>query len=693
MARKVFRQPLVLHFIWHPDDANKVMLFVRGIKKMLARDVDRPFSRELNIPVFFWDKINKDIRAEGSPYGGDITIVFPFVSSNTKGCDDWKSFYEGLPCKQRGFSLIPVSIEKGVFHSKGSMRDMNAIRAFEWDGKDDKCRELLFDVTVAHSIYSFAYADGIGLRGVSPLTLFFSHCKKGGVGEQIAQRIKAYMDSETSVKTFFDKTEIMSGEAFSSRILRSIDNATLVLVETDLYSASHWCQIEVVRAKKTMRPIVSIDFRNHFEDRVFPGCANIPSLHVRHDILNIEQNEAEIEFLRILEVAFVETLRCRYNYSRLLTLRTTSRIPTDAVLLVRPPELSDLGTVTSTKKRNVIVYYPEPPVFQEESDWYSKGIIDARTPLWCNQNIDEFRGLKCGISVSEPDKEEFGEMLQVGHTPDSIQRLIQDISRHLLGRGAKLLYGGDLREKDESGFTRFILDEAKALRERGIKHFPKIENHLAWPLSIDSDQLRQFKANNDTVLTVKAYPLPKSFEECINAKVFLKPDTARNQCVWAMSLTSMRKQLISKSDVRVCAGGRRNGYKGSMPGVLEEVLLALKASKPLYLLGGFGGVVQDIVAIVCHDSSPESLTEEWQLAHTIGYDDVLHSLTKSGVIVNYPKIISFLQATAIRDLAKLAGLSTAEYSRLMHSPFVDECLFLIIKGIRNIQKSKKKGTR
>ena len=460
-----------------------------------------------------------------------------------------------------------------------------------------------------------------------------------------------------------------------------------------MYSASHWCQMEVIRAKKAKRPIVSVDFRTHFEDRVFPGCSNIPCLHIRHDILDLGAEDAEIEFLRILEASLVETLRCCYNHSRLVTLRRTKRIPKGSVLLIRPLELSDCRMASRSKKGKVVVYYPEPPVFREETDGYPKGLIDSRTPLWRNQEIDKFRGIKCGISVSEPDQKEFGEMLQVGLTPDSIQRLIQDVSRHLLGRGAKLLYGGDLREKDQSGFTRFILDEAKALHERSIKDFPKIENHLAWPLSIDTDELRKFKAANDTVLVVKPYSFPKASKEKVNVKVFLEPDSSRNQYIWAMSLTSMRKHLIDKSDIRVSAGGRRCGYKGSMPGVLEEVLLALKARKPLYLLGGFGGVVQDIVSVICNDSSPTALSKAWQVNHTTGYGDVLQRLANNGEIVSYSKIRESLRTMTIQELAGRSGLSIKEYSQLMHSPFVDECLFLLLKGIRKITTHTQKGTR
>jgi hypothetical protein len=401
----------------------------------------------------------------------------------------------------------------------------------------------------------------------------------------------------------------------------------------------------------------------------------------------------EIEILRILEAALVETIRCYYNLSRLRVLKKSGLIHKSAALLIRPTEMQDIGRAHNFMKSPTVFYYPEPPVFPEESDWYLSATIDAKTPIWSNTAFNEFFGVRCGVSISEPDNVEFGELLQVGITPDSLQRLVQDISRHLLGRGAKLLFGGDLREKDNSGFTRFILDEAKALKERGIGRFPKIENHLAWPFSIDNGNLRRFKADNDSVLTVQLYPCPKQFKESVDVNTFLKPNTPRNRYIWALSLSTMRKALISKSDIRICAGGMRSGYHGALPGVLEEVLFALKTNKPLYLLGGFGGITHDIVATISHDSPPRTLTEEWQRNHTHGYGEVLHRLAQNDHAISYSQIVELLQAISVKDLAKRAGLSIKDYSRLMHSPFVDECLFLLLKGIRKTTTTTSKGTR
>ena len=644
---------------------------------MLSRDTDRPFSRELNIPIFFWNSIQKELFENDSPYLGMKNLVFPFVSATTFGHDDWKLFYKRCLRKRKMFQVIPISIDKNVFLLEETKENKNAIRVFEWERKSSACKTLLFDVAVAHAIYSFTYTKDGSSRRFHPLSLFLSHCKNGEKGERIAQIIKEYVQRETTIQPFFDKTAIMSGEVISSRIMNSIDISTIILIETDFYSTRHWCQREICRAKQSKRPIFAIDCREHFEDRVFPGCANVPCLHVRHDMLRLKPIESEKEVLRILEAALVETLRCCYNYSRLCTLQKTGVIQASAVILIRPPELSDLIVSSPKNTRKTLAYYPEPPVFQEESDWYPTELFEARTPLWKNKNNNEFRGINCGISVSVPDDEEFGEMLQIGHTPDSLHRLIQDISRHLLVRNTKLLFGGDLREKDKSGFTRFILDEAIALRERGIKNFPKIENHVAWSCVDDTQQLCHLKADYDTVLTLKQYDRPSV------------SNRLDRQFVQAMALSKMRNRLTLRSDVRICAGGKRFGFKGAMPGVLEEVLIALRMNKPLFLLGGFGGVVQDIVDAISRKKSPESLTEWWQLKQSARYDKMLCFLKQSGRPVCYADILDELQRCSMKNLAKRAGLSYIEYSRLIHSPFVDECLFLILRGIRNVKKQMK----
>ena len=53
--------------------------------------------------------------------------------------------------------------------------------------------------------------------------------------------------------------------------------------------------------------------------------------------------------------------------------------------------------------------------------------------------------------------------------------------------------------------------------------------------------------------------------------------------------------MASNADARIVIGGKREGFRGAMPGIFEEVLFALERRQPLYLAGGFGGATLDVI--------------------------------------------------------------------------------------------------
>jgi hypothetical protein len=67
------------------------------------------------------------------------------------------------------------------------------------------------------------------------------------------------------------------------------------------------------------------------------------------------------------------------------------------------------------------------------------------------------------------------------------------------------------------------------------------------------------------------------------------------------ALTSMRRYMASRTNGGVLLGGKRHGFQGAIPGLMEEALLALEAHKPIYLAGGFGGVTLDIAKALSVD--------------------------------------------------------------------------------------------
>ena len=56
----------------------------------------------------------------------------------------------------------------------------------------------------------------------------------------------------------------------------------------------------------------------------------------------------------------------------------------------------------------------------------------------------------------------------------------------------------------------------------------------------------------------------------------------------------MRKHVTRQTTVRVLLSGKRVGFTGRYPGVVEEAPSSLWAGQPVFLAGGFGGVTLDI---------------------------------------------------------------------------------------------------
>jgi hypothetical protein len=264
--------------------------------------------------------------------------------------------------------------------------------------------------------------------------------------------------------------------------------------------------------------------------------------------------------------------------------------------------------------------------------------------------------------------------------------LAQDLARHLLARSATLIYGGDLRP---DGFTEFILDEAAILKERIREELPKIENHLAWPLHVSEVEVVAWRARYNQVMKTVEYDISPDVADGLSKNVFLPPSTPENSYIWSRCLTEMREKSISSSTIRICSGGKLSGYKGKMPGVLEEIVLSLNSQRPTFLMGAFGGVVGNVCSVLLKKDVPETLTEEWQITHNAGYSDVQAIARAHGNECDYSAVLDTLQNQNIYDMASRCGLSEDEYKKVMCSPFIDECLHLILKGLKNLSGSSR----
>lgn len=201
------------------------------------------------------------------------------------------------------------------------------------------------------------------------------------------------------------------------------------------------------------------------------------------------------------------------------------------------------------------------------------------------------RGVRIGISVSES-----ADLARLGLLEVHFRLALAEIARCVLVSGGTLAYGGHLRP---DGYTTFLVQE---LEKYGRRNSPLLIC-LAWQehrrLTLAELQARA----EDLGLLGRIVCLDPDGRE-------VDPAHDREEAALAVddadlrrrALTSMRRYMGTQISGRVLLGGKRRGFQGEISGLMEEALIALDSSQPLFLAGGFGGVTADI-------------------AHALGVDD------------------------------------------------------------------------
>ena len=206
-------------------------------------------------------------------------------------------------------------------------------------------------------------------------------------------------------------------------------------------------------------------------------------------------------------------------------------------------------------------------------------------------SVDTLTGTRIGISASNSD-----DLDRLGLLEGHFNLALGELARMTLLLGGRLQYCGHLRP---DGITAFLMGELKRY-SRGNSPLDVV---LAWPVHRATSLAELRRADEDlgangTLLCLDLLGRPAD------------PAVGRGEAAEQVpprdvpaGLTEMRRFANARAPARLLVGGRRSGYSGSIPGILEEAILALEGSKALFLAGGFGGVTHDIVATIAPDAA------------------------------------------------------------------------------------------
>lgn len=659
---------LAVYFVWHPADEKQVRPLVDYVFERFQRDTNHPFSRSMNLPVFFRTSSNKNKIPKIIESTAEKNIIFCFSSLNVTGDDKWIEYYNTF---QNGDNyVVPVALNPKYGLNLGSKYNRtNYMRLYDFT-KD--FLSPIFFISVAHEVIRFCFrSDTTSIGDKTALKLFISHAKNDLWAVKLAKSIKDFIDN-TSMHRFFDVHDIHIAHDFHQEIEGNVKESTLIAIQSDSYSSRYWCQKEVLIAKENQQPMIVVNHLKYNEDRIFPHTVNIPSLRVASN--NTPKRKDKY---RVLEMALLETLRYNYHKQLLTSLKLNSK----TLVIPRPPELSDITQLFSNNNGKINklfdeILYPDPPVYNNELKFLESLSVKAVTPL--TRDEVNLKNASIGISISNPEKE---EVLSIGHNENHLINLSQNIARHLLFRNGTLIYGGDLRK---NGFTEYLLEEAKIVQDRLQEGNFHLKNYIAWPIyKADNDNVLKWKSKYNKIAEMIEVSPHKNIA---HPETFLLPNSTDNCLAWSLCLTKMRKEMIAACDIRICAGGKLSGYKGKYPGGLEEIDIAIANNKPIYLVGGFGGVSSRVCGLLMDSSTPEELTLDWQIKHNSGYNELINKISETPdcTDINYKAIVKKIQNLGLEGISQNNGLTPEENIKLFKTQFAEEVILLILKGIENL---------
>lgn len=640
--------PLAVVLVAHPNLKDRASV-LDGLVRRLQRDPDVPFSPAPGVPV-----VSGSIARDGT-----LQSAFPnaerravLVALDDHAITDF-DLLDGIDrltesAASSALRVFLVPLTPNAFRPTRTFVQTNFLR---FDDDRGPLRWSRVGSALTHELcrwmqgrQRFAADTATSSDSECAITVFLSHAKSDGAG--IAREFVAHLHERSRLDSFFDAHDIAPGFPFAGEIEIRIGQSILLVIRTDAYGAREWCQREVLSAKRAGVPVVMVDALEGSERRSFPYLGNVPTIRFQGN----DPNRHE----RVLDLLLDETLRqlhFRIRVERHLQDVRGSK----PVILGSAPELVRFalhreaerrdGSAPRRRKRHVV--YPDPPLSGPESDVLSHDAETIRAES-LTQFVSRRAALRPGqlVALSTSDAD---DLASYGLSSLHHRDLVVELARHLFASGSRIAYGGDFRK---SGFAELLEEVQRAHTRFAGEPVPKIVSYLSDPLTAG-----ERAQHVDTIQFVGA-----AAEEVSTA--------AQSPRDRALKLRAMRFKIAGDAIALVAVGGRSGGFASWRPGVAEEIASALSLGKPVFLIGGFGGVAGSYAKAafmrgeITFVQSPKGIGDE---------------PTSDIALPSEMEVLQRLRGRGNRN-----GLSQAENAQLAVSADTDEIVALILRGLAAI---------
>lgn len=596
-------------------------------------------------------------------------------------------------------TLLPI-IVSGAWHSV--LQDHPAIEPIVFDRVDGASPRALAQRWMLRIKVCIAAGRALhrrspdGERCLPHVLLSYSRSDGAALTRDLATQFR----DAAGVDTWFDNGPILRRHQLARQIQRAGRDAVVLIVRTDGYSESPECAAELLAAKQSRAPIVTLL-------ATVDGEVSAPAYSGNHRTITWHSG-------RELEIA----ARCvqawlHGHHFRLTTVAglALAGLPADSDILPRRPELLDLIGIGRTGRR--LVVHPDPPLTDGEANVLRTAhpAVRLATPttllgrvLLAQDPKPPLTGTTLAFSLSTAEGLPRLNDGQVGDglTQDHVDDVVYSIVLATLRSGARIAYGGDFRAGQS--YTQFLVDLHRLYGGLGTRGSAQLMCFL------DGGAREGFDRDGIEFDPIEV-PAPSGSEQFPQLRSHL----------WHLA---MREMMCTRCAGRILIGGKTRpashasgdaqadlpptGYRGVWPGLLEEAWRTLRLDRALYVVGGFGGAAGLIAEMLTTGAVPELFTRRYHAGSPAAelfarFDMARRQLAAAGAPPEVLLEIAPGHFADIEDLARMVlarwqrfaagdrtawpnGLDLDENRRLFGSTDRTEITHLVFDGLRRLQR-------
>lgn len=385
---------LDLYVVWHPDDRHGTNVaewlldhfrgtaysgLVGGTIEVYTRSLPWADGSDAPRTLPFQDSTAAGLAA--SRYSAVVPVVgvhlLRAIASSESG---WRGYLDAAADaaeQDMGVGIFPLRLPGCGDSPSGPLSRYQAMDPAGAHDPSVLCREVAQQVT--------QMVGGEAGR----LTVFCSHTKKHSASEEaaevagIVQRVRDRI-ADTHLAVFVDESDIQPGSDWQADLSRAVGSSSLLAIRTDLYSSRGWCQREMMEAKRSDRPIVTLHAVGETSGRGSFLMDHVPV--VTYQQADEESMVRSID--RALNVLVDRSLRRTLWTASAPSLEATGVdwAPSEAPELVTAVEWVGAHHPNGLHGEHVTIMHPDPPLGSVEEELIARlfagvgATVDIVTP-------------------------------------------------------------------------------------------------------------------------------------------------------------------------------------------------------------------------------------------------------------------------------------------------------------------------